>query len=82
MVDNITRVVAEGTMVMHILARVYRYRVNSSLRWTEEMLEDYIDKMEKDTKEKVREIISEARQGYSGGKKQLRKIKSESKNSD
>ena len=78
MVDNITRVVAEGTMVMHILARVYKYRVNSSLRWTEEMVEDYINKMGKDTKERVRQALTDSKQGYCGGQKHLMKIKSKS----
>ena len=73
--DNITRVVAEGTMVMHILARVYKYRVNSSLRWTEEMLADYIERFGRDITDRVREALAVAGQGYCGGKKHLLQIK-------
>ena len=49
--DNITMMVAEGSMVMLILARIYKYRVSSSLRWREEMFEDSVECIGKDTKE-------------------------------
>ena len=69
--DNITKMVAEGTMVMLILARIYKYRVSSSLRWREEMLEDSVECIGKDTKELLSTIAAEVKQGYSDKKKHL-----------
>ena len=76
--DNITRVVEETTMVMHILARVYKYRVNSSLRWTEEILEDFVARLGKETKDRIKEALAEANHGYCGGKKHLLRMKNKS----
>ena len=69
--DNITKMVAEGTMVMLILARIYKYRVSSSLRWREEMLEDSVECIGKDTKELLSTIVAEVKQGYCDKKKHL-----------
>ena len=60
--DSITRMVAEGSMVMHIMARVYKYRLNSRLRWTEEMLEDSVENIRDDTKERMRTVLNETRE--------------------
>ena len=67
--DSITRMVAEGSMVMHIMARVYKYRLNSRLRWTEEMLEDSVENLRDDTKERMRTVLNEAREKITARRK-------------
>ena len=57
---NMTSVVAEVSIVMVILARVYRYRINSRLRWTEEMVEDCVDNLRQDVKEVIKKVFNEA----------------------
>ena len=58
---NMASVVAEVSIVMVILARVYRYRINSRLRWTEEMVEDCVDNLRQDVKEVIKKVFNEAR---------------------
>ena len=69
--DSITRMVAEGSMVMHIMARVYKYRLNSRLRWTEEMLEDSVENLRDDTKERMRTVLNETREKIIARRKHL-----------
>ena len=54
-------VVAEVSIIMVILARVYRYRITSRLRWTEEMVEDCVDNLRQDVKEVIKKVFNEAR---------------------
>ena len=69
--DSITRMVAEGSMVMHIMARVYKYRLNSRLRWTEEILEDSVESLRDDTKERMRTVLNETREKIIARRKHL-----------
>ena len=69
--DNIARVVSECSIVMHILARVYKYRVNSRIRWTEEVVEDCVDNLKEDAKDGMKKVLNEAREKYDARRKQL-----------
>ena len=45
---------SELRIVLLIMVRVYRYRIKSRLRWTEEMIEGFVDSLREDVKNAIK----------------------------
>ena len=50
-------VVSEVSIILLILVRIYRYRISSRLRWTQELFEDCVD----DVKDVTKKVLNEGR---------------------